>query len=360
MNKATFGVIGGGWRAEFYLRVAQALPERFEVGGMLVRDAEKGAALEQRRGVATRRTLDALLSNDLHFVVLCVPAAATPSLLHELADRGIPVLTETPPAPDLDGLLGLEELTRGGARIQVAEQYAFQPLHAARLAVVASGRLGAITQVQVSVAHAYHGISLLRKFLGIRFENARVTASNFSLPIVRGPGRGGPPSSEETVQSIQTIAQLDFDGRLGIYDFALEQYFSWIRAPHLLVRGERGEISDSRVCYLRDFRTPVTFDLLRQDAGEDGNLEGFYHKGILAGSEWVYLNPFVPARLSDDEIAVATCLEKMACYAEGGPEFYSLAEASQDHYLALISEHSAASAETFDTAAQPWAPNQAS
>ena len=39
MNKTIeFGIIGGGWRSEFYLRIARALPERFHVDGMLVRD----------------------------------------------------------------------------------------------------------------------------------------------------------------------------------------------------------------------------------------------------------------------------------------------------------------------------------
>ena len=46
-----------------------------------------------------------------------------------------------------------------------------------------------------------------------------------------------------------------------------------------------------------------------------------YHEGITLGDEWVYRNPFVPARLTDDEIAVATCLERMVAYVEGGPAF---------------------------------------
>ena len=57
--------------------------------------------------------------------------------------------------------------------MQVAEQYAFQPLHAARLAFIRAGKLGEISQVQVSVAHGYHGISLIRKFLGIGYENVK-------------------------------------------------------------------------------------------------------------------------------------------------------------------------------------------
>ena len=55
----------------------------------------------------------------------------------------------------------------------------------------------------------------------------------------------------------------------------------------------------------------------------------------MAGEEWLYRNPFPGARRTDDEIAVATCTDRMAAYADGGPGFYGLPEASQDHYLGL-------------------------
>jgi predicted dehydrogenase len=252
-------------------------------------------------------------------------------------------------------MVALHERTGRAAKIQVAEQYAFQPLHAARIAIARSGKLGQVTQAQVSAAHGYHGVSLLRKLLGITFENASIRACRFASPLVAGPDRKGPPEEERQVTSSQTIAWLDWGDRLGVFDFTGDQYFSWIRSPRVLVRGDRGEINNTQVRYLKDFRTPITFDLLRQDAGEDGNLEGYYHKGILAGAEWAYQNPFAPGRLTDDEIAVATCLEKMAAYVAGGPAFYSLAEASQDHYLALLIDKAAASGETIRTDTRPWA-----
>jgi hypothetical protein len=59
--------------------------------------------------------------------------------------------------------------------------------------------------------------------------------------------------------------------------------------------------------------------------------------------------------LSDDEIAIATCLEKMAQHAAGGPYFYSLAEAAQDHYLSLLMNESAKSGEAVRAEKQPWA-----
>ena len=42
MKKIRFGLIGSGWRAEFYIRIAKMLPEQFELTGVLIRDKEKG------------------------------------------------------------------------------------------------------------------------------------------------------------------------------------------------------------------------------------------------------------------------------------------------------------------------------
>jgi len=36
-----FIIIGGGWRAEFYLRIAKALPEKFNVSAICVRNHER-------------------------------------------------------------------------------------------------------------------------------------------------------------------------------------------------------------------------------------------------------------------------------------------------------------------------------
>lgn len=73
------------------------------------------------------------------------------------------------------------------------------------------------------------------------------------------------------------------------------------------------------------------------------------------GDEWLYQNPFAPVSLSDEEIAVATCLVKMTEYARGGPSFYSLAEAAQDHYLGLTVAQAVASGQAVSTSSQVWA-----
>jgi predicted dehydrogenase len=275
--------------------------------------------------------------------------------MRELAARGVAVLAETPPAEDLASLLGLADLVASGARIQVAEQYQFQPEHAARLAVARSGVLGTVTQAQVSVAHDYHGINLIRQFLGVAFADVAIRARRFTSPIVEGSGREGPPASERVIDSDQVIATFDFGARLGVYDFTPDQYFSWIRSPRVLLRGERGELNGLTVRRLLDAATPVTYDLVRRDTGQGGNLEGLHHAGITAGDVWVYRNPFAPARLADDEIAVATCLTRMAEYTDGGPGFCSLAEAAWDHELTLRMDQALASGEVIRASGALWA-----
>jgi hypothetical protein len=351
-----FGLVGGGWRAEFYFRIAQELPGRFRVAGCFARSEATRNGIKRAWDIPVFDTIDGLLSEGPDFVVTSVPWAASGPLLVELAAQNMPVLAETPPASDLGALISLRQNLPDKARVQVAEQYAFQPLHAARLAFVRAGKLGEISQVQVSVAHGYHGISLIRKFLGVSFENAVIRASAFKSPLIAGPGRTGPPSEEKKKESLQIIAHLEFGDKLAIFDFTPDQYFSWVRSQRLLVRGDRGEINNLDVSYLADFRTPVRIRFDRNDAGQAGNLEGYYHKGYSAGGENWYQNPFAPGRLSDDEIAVATCLESMKRYLETGDSFYSLAEASQDHYLNLLLNEATTTGKTVESSDQAWRP----
>jgi predicted dehydrogenase len=349
-----FGLVGGGWRAEFFFRIAQLLPERFRVVGCVSKSEAKRVRIKANWNIPVFDTADELLNEQPEFVVTSVPRAVSGALIVELASQSMPVLAETPPAEDLEGLIRLWETLPANARVQVAEQYAFQPLHAARLAFVRAGKLGKISQAQISVAHGYHGISLIRKFLDIGYENVLVKAFEFKSQLIAGPDRSGPPSEEKEVESQQTIAYLQFGRQLAIFDFSGDQYFSWIRSPRLLVRGDRGEINNTDGTYLADFRRPVRIRFERNDAGQAGNLEGYYHKGYSAGGEDWYQNPFAPGRLSDDEIAVATCLESMRHYLKTGESFYSLAEASQDHYLSLTVEEAKRSGRPLESSQQIW------
>ena len=349
-----FGVVGTGWRTRFFVRVAAMRPDLFEVAGVVTRDVERAREWAQPYDVPLYDSLDALLARKPLYVITSVPWHANPPLLRELVEKGMPALSETPPARSSAEMDALYQLVWQGAKIAVAEQYHLQPHHAARIKLARSGQLGTVTQAQVSVAHGYHGISLIRRLLGITFEDATITARRFVSPIVRSPDRSGMPDREEIVESEQIIAWIDFGDRLGVFDFTTDQYRSFIRKQRVLVRGDRGELINDRVVFLQDYLTPIQLDFLRHNAGEQGNLEGSFFKGIQLGAEWVYKNPFTPAPFYDEEIAVATCLVKMAKYVEGDEPFYSLAEACQDRYLHIMIEEAVNSGQPVTTTRQSW------
>ncbi|MEO0562404.1 MAG: Gfo/Idh/MocA family oxidoreductase, partial [Chloroflexota bacterium] len=228
----TFGVVGTGWRTAFFLNVANALPERFRCVGVVSRNPEQHTEWAAQFGGNLFSSLNGILAESPDFVVTSVPWDANPGVIESLVERGVPVLSETPPATTIEDMARLYKRVENGAKIAVAEQYHLHPHHAARIALVDSGKLGTVTQAQVSVAHGYHGISLIRRLLGVGFENCTITAQKFTSPVLRWRDRDPIPQDEQVVSSEQVIAHLDFGDKLGVFDFVGDQYW----APY---RGQR-------------------------------------------------------------------------------------------------------------------------
>lgn len=334
MRPVRFAVVGSGWRAEFFFRIAAARPDRFVIPGVLVRRDAEVDRVASEHGLAAVTNPERIDELEPDFVVVSTSAASNADVCEQLTRQGHAVLLETPAGVDDAQFDRLGALAATGARVQVAEQYQFQPLLAARLAIIRSGRLGPITSARISVAHEYHGVALLRAALGVAVGPFSVKGHVHHSSIRRGPDRAGPPDVDELVPSTEVVATIDFDGRLGVYDWTDDQYFSWIRTLRFVVRGERGEIDGDTVRYLDDSGDPVEQSLHRWDTGLVGNLEPPGHRGYLLGNEWVYRNPFPTMRWSDDEIALATVLDKMAAYVAHGTEFYPLAEGVHDARVA--------------------------
>jgi predicted dehydrogenase len=350
-----FGIVGAGWRSEFFLRIARALPERFAVSGMVVRNKEKALRVEEAWHLPTYPDITALTkAGELDFVVASVSRTAAPEVVGDLIGHGVAVLLETPPAAGVDDLIKLYEKVGSEGRVQVAEQYQYQPMHAAQLALVRSGRIGTPYSARISVAHGYHAISLMRLFLDAGFVPAVIRGVTTRHPVAASVGRDGiiPPGQVTETESLATI---QLGSRLGIYDFSSEQYFSRIRTGGVTVRGDRGELRGRRVSYLGGGEEPVVSYLQRDEVGRGTNLEGLGLRSITFNGDACYTNPFGLVALPDEEIAIATCLAKMGEYVTSGAECYSLRDACEDQYLALGLEEALQSGRAVETSKQVWA-----
>ena len=358
MGKIRYALIGSGWRAEFYIRIAALVPEQFELTGVLIRDHEKGEAFSQRHHVKVVNTLDELMKDEPSFVVLAIKRGTVTDYLLRLFEQGIPVLAETPPGENLEDLHRLWDAYRKtGAKVQVAEQYFLQPLYAAWYEAIKQGLLGKVVNISISSLHGYHGISMIRRMLSVKMENCSICGKRYHFPVTETYGREGMVFDGETFTCPRDRAALEFDnGAVAYFDFSdPAQYHSFIRTRQLNIQGVRGEIDDLTIRYLTEENIPVTEGLNRIDLGVYGNQE-WSHFALMLGERFLYRSPFPNARLNDDEIAVASLLLGMKEYVEEGKEIYSLADALQDMYLNLELERAYASpCQVIKSSTQPWA-----
>jgi predicted dehydrogenase len=302
----SFAVVGAGFRAAAYWRLAAHLPGLSCVG----------AVVRSPRPVpvpAYASVGDCLAAARPDFLVTSLPRTVNPDVLLEALGRGVPVLSETPPAGDLAALRSLWAAAGDSGLVQVAEQYLRMPTHAARAAAVRQGLIGTPTQVQISSTQLHHAVSLIRGLLGVGRGPVTVRATRHEAPLLDPLTRAGWTDNPPVRLATTTIAMLDFgDGRTGLYDFTTNQTRNQLRFRRILVRGSHGELRDDEIVRLAGPATIVRFPLQR------------------------------PARapgLNDDEIATAATLEAMAAWVHGeGPAPYPLAEGIQDQVFALAIE----------------------
>jgi predicted dehydrogenase len=352
-----FGVVGHGWRADFYLRLARQAPDRFQCVGAVTRRADVGAQLEREWNVPTyRRPEELVASGAPEVVVTSVPRTANPDVVRTLVGLGTAVLSETPPADDVEGMRRLWADVGASDLVQVAEQHPYLPVVAALRSLVDQGVLGQVTSAQVSWTHDYHAMALLRTLLGVGAQPARVSAAQTVAPVLQGPDRGGWPAAPALQEAEHILSILDFAGRTGVYDFTEGQWFNPLRRRHLIVRGSRGELVGDAVTWAGDDGRPLSAPIVRRQTGLDGNLEGADLDSLTWAGRVLYRNPYPGARMSDEEIAIATCLELTGLWRRGQASApYPLADGCQDHLLALALRTAAERGEPVTTAIEPWA-----
>lgn len=352
----TFAIVGTGWRSEFFVRLARVLPDKLRAAGIVTRTPERAEVVRDTWRVGAYLTVDDLLAHERpDYVIVSVPWPETPRLIRELVARGIKVLAETPPAPDLDGLRSLWTDVGGTGLVQVAEQYLLMPTHASRREVLRAGTIGEVTSVQVCSTHMYHAMSLARGLLDVEPRPVTVQARAFTAPLADPLISTGWTGDDTPRPTKTTIGTVEFaEDRTALYDFTDNQWWNPLRGRRLLARGTVGELENDRVVRLVDHE-PVESTLVRRETGYDLNLEGRDLKHISFDGRVVYRNPYPGSGLSDDDIAVAVLAEQTGAWARGeAPEPYPLSLGCDDHALALAIETAAQTGTVIRTEREPW------
>ena len=209
MERTRIAMIGTGWRAGFFLRAAQALPDKVEIVG-IVYHSEAGRERAAQWGAPLFASVEEMVAAgrpDYAIVSVSRKNGTAANFTKLLTGMGVPVLMETPPAETVEEMTDLYKACRG-AKVQVAEQYQFQPMNAARLAVAASGQLGRVYQTRLNLPNGYHAISVHRKALGVGMALPRVWAKDYTQQRWASPGRYGDPTEEQMITVKQMVYQL--------------------------------------------------------------------------------------------------------------------------------------------------------
>lgn len=318
-----FVVIGGGWRAEFYLRIARSLPHMFNVSAICVRNPERADYISAKYSVKVLGTVDEILNEPFDFIVNCINKEDISDLSTELADCGYYVLSETP-------IIKSPVSGHSYDRIQVAEQFHLKGSYQAIKKIIDSGIIGTVGHINISVAHDYHAMSLVRFFLDDYAGPELLGDFSLDDSMLVTNGRSGELDVKKTDIKTQKIRIYKFRNATVIYDHNTEQYFSPIRKDRLLIRGTRGEIENSHVRYFNSNNEPVHSDIRLNTAGL---LDGFCNDKITFEDKVLYTFPFKEARLSEEETAIARCLMGMSEYIKTGKQLYSYERAYEDYAL---------------------------
>lgn len=329
-KKARFVIIGSGWRASFYVRIAKVFPEQFELLYLLCRTAEKAEKLAKELDIPTTTKIQDCIDAKPDFVVVAVTKSSMTDVALEWLNRGFFVLAETPAALNLEAIEKLKNLGEKGKRLVIAEQYRLYPENSAILSVLEKGLIGEPTTLNISLAHEYHGASLIRAFLKIPVDmKFFVRAKTYEFPTTETLTRYEHFTDGRIANKKRTVATFEFEnGKVAFYDFDSEQYRSPIRKNTLKIQGVRGEIIDHKVYYLDE-----------KNEGKEEEIT-FATTGLAQKA--------TEKNLSQDETAIATMMQKMYAYTQGdGANPYPLEEAILDSYMAIMMLKSAEKGKMF-------------
>ena len=363
MDRIRFVIVGSGWRSLYYVRIAKALPDIFEMCAMYCRTEEKAQKIAEEHHIHTTVSIEECIDYKPDFVVVVVNKTSIAEISMEWMRRGFTVLCETPAALDVETLNQLWDMHNRGYKLVVAEQYTRYPEHSALLKVIDRNIIGEPDCLNISLAHEYHGASLMRAMLKVSADTGfTVSAKTYTFATTETMTRYDSYKDGRIADKKRCVATFEFaDGKVALYDFDSEQYRSPIRRNTLKLQGSRGEIIDRTVYYLDEKNEPQTSEIrtekrLVETEYDNPNLHYVEEiTDIHFEDDRVYTPEFGLCGLAQDEAAIASLMRRTGAYSRGeATEPYPLKDALQDAYMAILLREADASQSRVSSSKQGW------
>ena len=314
---------GTGWRAMFYLRISRMVPELLSIVSVYTRREER-AEMMKKEGVASFLDINKALAVPHDAVIVASGKEGFFQIMKMLDEMNEFVIAETSflslPENELCGLSGMK-----GA---VAEQYRYTPLFSSMIASL--DMLGDVDQLYLSGLHNHHSASIARIVLNLGAAMPdEISSVDFPSRILKTGGRNGLDVSGAD-EYTRKLRILRFGKKLFIHDFSSNQYHSYLFGKKAEIRGSLGIMTEHDVNMVADgYPVSLPFSFHRDYVTGNGSLTLSH---VTVGRHTVFVNPFYPRLLNDDEIAIAILIKRI----ENGEDYPSILSGIEDARLGRL------------------------
>ena len=315
MDKLKIAHIGTGNRgSNTYLPLISKLKDDLELVALC--DVHETRVKEQgdKYGVSAYTDTEQMLEKekpDICSIVITPSNNHIPGLI--CSQHGVSYCTETPINTDLGRADKMIEAAKeGGVKLEVNENYYRRPSERIIRAMILEGIFGKVNVAYNDFrGHGYHGIGLLRSYVGFDNEPVQVYGFRKGFKVQDHIWRKGQPrrKDEDWQHAVIEFA----DGAVGIFNFSSLAYGSPLRGFNgTKFYAERGMCFRDDAVVLNDdadTQRPVTI------TRKTNNVDGYETLASLVtdtNPEVVWENPLQYYPLSDGEITVASELMSLA------------------------------------------------
>lgn len=322
-------IIGTARRSDYlYGPIVAALPEHVELVSVWGRSVDSARRLGESLGVPWYTDLDKLMRETAPQIgIVSVNYQANGEVGLMAVEHGLHVLLETPIAHKLseaDAII--QAAAQRGLKIEIAEQFHRRPLEQIKLALIASGLFGKVySSFNDFAGHGYHGISVMRSYLGFDARPKQVTGLVRQYELGEHWSRLANKTGTRTETQEHGMIEFD-DGRIGIFHWISVGYdapLRWWRSSRFLAEKGMGitvgvglDVEERLSLLAPGGEAPHFIHLERRWERVDGGalVAMVAHTGDPSLPIVRWENPFRPVRQGhgpqwhDDEIGVAGCL----------------------------------------------------
>lgn len=334
-------IIGTSARSSYlYGPILKALPQEVTLVSVWGRSVDSARRLGEKLGAPWYTNMDQLTRETAPDIgIVSVAYSANGEVGRMAVEQGLHVLLETPIAHKLsEADVIIAAAAERGVKIEVAEQFHRRPLEQIKLKLIEAGLFGRVhTSFNDFAGHGYHGVSVMRSYLGFETKPIRVSGVVRQYPLAAHWSRlrETHAAREET----QEHGMIDFEGgQLGLFHWTNVGYDSplrWWRSSRFLAEKGMGitvgvnlDVQERLSLLTPDGEAPQFITLERRWERVDGGalIAMVAHTGQPELPTITWENPFRPAQQGhgpqwhDDEIGVAGCLLSLVNAIRNGTE----------------------------------------